>query len=93
MGPPAQMNGRASRFCTSSSASWKGRLDDYQGYHLLNWTKAGLRYWLVSDLNLRDMRELAKLIQGIDVPRGTMPIAMCRGAEAQLCYCVLSGCT
>ncbi len=68
MGPSAQMSGRASRFCTRSSASWKGRLDGYQGYRLLNWTQAGRTYWVVSDLNMGDVRELAKLIQGIDAP-------------------------
>ncbi len=35
-----------------------------QGYQLLHWTKAGLAYWVVSDLNLADMQDFSALIQG-----------------------------
>ena len=34
-----------------------------QGYHLLHWTRGGLAYWAVSDLNPTDMQSLAHLIQ------------------------------
>jgi len=34
-----------------------------QGYHLLHWTRAGLTYWVISDLNERDLQEFSGLIQ------------------------------
>lgn len=33
------------------------------GYQMEDWRKAGMRFWLVSDLNGVEMRELAKLMQ------------------------------
>lgn len=35
-----------------------------QGYHLLRWSRAGLRYWAVSDLNPAELRTLADLLRG-----------------------------
>ena len=35
-----------------------------QGYHLLSWSQAGLAYWAVSDLNVRELMVLAELIRG-----------------------------
>ncbi len=34
-----------------------------QGYNLLYWTRAGMAYWVVSDLNQSELREFAKLLQ------------------------------
>jgi len=34
-----------------------------QGYHLLNWSDAGLEYWAVSDLNERELAGLVELIR------------------------------
>ncbi len=34
-----------------------------QGYHLIRWRKAGMAYWLISDLNEKELRELAGLLQ------------------------------
>jgi anti-sigma factor RsiW len=34
-----------------------------QGYHLFHWTKAGMAYWAVSDLNQAELQEFAHLIQ------------------------------
>jgi len=34
-----------------------------QGYHLLHWTRGGMSYWAVSDLNLPELRELAHDLQ------------------------------
>jgi anti-sigma factor RsiW len=33
------------------------------GYHLVAWTKDGMRYWAVSDLNLRELKQFARLYQ------------------------------
>ena len=33
------------------------------GYHLIRWRKAGMAYWLISDLNEKELRELAGLLQ------------------------------
>ena len=34
-----------------------------QGYHLLHWTKSGMAYWAVSDLNYGELQEFVQLIQ------------------------------
>jgi anti-sigma factor RsiW len=34
-----------------------------QGYNLIHWTKAGMTYWLVSELNLTELNECARLLQ------------------------------
>jgi anti-sigma factor RsiW len=34
-----------------------------QGYHLLHWTRAGLTYWVISDMNETDLQEFSGLIQ------------------------------
>jgi anti-sigma factor (TIGR02949 family) len=34
-----------------------------QGYYLFHWTKAGLTYWVISDLNERELQEFVQLIQ------------------------------
>jgi anti-sigma factor RsiW len=34
-----------------------------QGYHVLSWVRAGMRYWAVSDLNLGELATFARLIQ------------------------------
>jgi len=34
-----------------------------QGYNLIHWTKSGMTYWLVSELNLTELRECARLLQ------------------------------
>ncbi len=35
----------------------------FQGYHLLRWTRSGLTFWAVSDVNEADLESLARLIQ------------------------------
>ena len=37
-----------------------------QGYHMLHWTRAGMTYWAVSDLNGDELREFARLDQQMD---------------------------
>ena len=34
-----------------------------QGYHVISWTRAGMTYWAVSDLNLSEFQEFVHLIQ------------------------------
>jgi len=36
---------------------------ELQGYHLLHWTKAGMTYWAVSDLNISELRQLVDLVR------------------------------
>ena len=42
-----------------------------QGYHLVHWTKSGLEFWAVSDLNAAELQQFAKLVQ----TAGTEPSA------------------
>jgi anti-sigma factor RsiW len=41
-----------------------------QGYHLLHWTTADYSYWVVSDLGLAELRDLAGLLQRADSAAG-----------------------
>jgi len=34
-----------------------------QGYHLIHWSKAGMNYWIVSDLDPRELNELAQRLR------------------------------
>jgi anti-sigma factor RsiW len=34
-----------------------------QGYNLIHWTDSGMTYWLVSELNLTELRECARLLK------------------------------
>jgi anti-sigma factor RsiW len=34
-----------------------------QGYNLIHWTKGGMTYWLVSELNLTELKECARLLK------------------------------
>jgi anti-sigma factor (TIGR02949 family) len=34
-----------------------------QGYHLIHWTKAGMTYWAVSDLDLNELQQFVQLVQ------------------------------
>ncbi len=33
-----------------------------QGYQLIHWTQAGMRYWLISDMNAQDLGEFKRLL-------------------------------
>jgi anti-sigma factor RsiW len=39
------------------------RQTELQGYHLFHWTKAGMTYWAVSDLNTTELRQLIDLVR------------------------------
>jgi anti-sigma factor RsiW len=50
--------------CPSSQAtSTTERIISRRGYNLVHWTKGGMDYWAVSDVNANDLRELAHLVQ------------------------------
>ncbi len=34
-----------------------------RGYHLIHWTKSGMTYWVVSDLNNQELQQFAQLVQ------------------------------
>ena len=34
-----------------------------QGYNIIHWTKSGMTYWLVSELNLTELNQCARLLQ------------------------------
>jgi anti-sigma factor RsiW len=34
-----------------------------QGYNLIHWTKSGMTYWAVSDLNNRELQEFVQAVQ------------------------------
>ena len=38
---------------------------ELQGYHLLYWTKAGMTYWAISDLNTAELRQLVDLVRAL----------------------------
>ena len=40
-----------------------GRVDARQGYHLRHWRRAGMNWWVVSDLNETELAEFAGLLQ------------------------------
>lgn len=35
-----------------------------QGYNILHWTKSGMTYWVVSDLNLQELKDFAEILRG-----------------------------
>lgn len=39
------------------------RMGSSRGYNLVHWSRAGLEYWLVSDLNSTELRQFADLLQ------------------------------
>jgi anti-sigma factor RsiW len=40
------------------------RQEDAQGYQILHWNGAAMTYWVVSDLNSAELRELARALRG-----------------------------
>ena len=35
----------------------------HRGYNLIHWTKGGMTYWAVSDLNQRDLQQFVQIVQ------------------------------
>ena len=52
-------------FVWPSNDTGGGQQDELtrQGYNLIHWTKSGMTYWLVSELNLTELRECARLLR------------------------------
>ena len=52
-------------FIWSSTQNLGGEMDTttLQGYHLIHWTRAGMTYWAVSDLNLNELQKFVQLVQ------------------------------
>jgi anti-sigma factor RsiW len=46
----------------TSSDAVQGTIER-QGYHLVHWTQAGMNYWAVSDLDVRELQDFARLVQ------------------------------
>ncbi len=38
----------------------------HRGYHVFHWTRSGMTYWAVSDVNSSDLEEFVQLVQGRD---------------------------
>jgi mycothiol system anti-sigma-R factor len=54
---------------SDDGADSEARLSTHQGYNLIHWTKSGMTYWAVSDLNGVELQELVRLIQEQTPPR------------------------
>jgi len=39
------------------------RAEDENGFHLLHWRNGGMNYWMISDVDASDLRELAALLR------------------------------
>lgn len=46
------------------------RTESRQGYHLVNWTGGGMAYWVISDLNARELMELVGALRGQEQKTG-----------------------
>jgi mycothiol system anti-sigma-R factor len=54
---------------SEESADSEAKLTTRQGYNLIHWTRGGMTYWAVSDLNGVELQELVRLIQEQTPPR------------------------
>ncbi len=48
----------------SSGAATRPRLHMQQGYQVFDWSKDGMQYWLISDLNASELQMLAERLRG-----------------------------
>ncbi|HME07365.1 MAG TPA: hypothetical protein VKG25_09955, partial [Bryobacteraceae bacterium] len=48
-------------FTWPSSGSEGGSQFTRNGYHMIQWTQAGMTYWAVSDLNEAELRQFVEL--------------------------------
>jgi len=44
------------------------RIISQRGYHVLSWNRAGLGYWAISDLNLKDIKKFVALFRATNTP-------------------------
>ncbi len=47
----------------TGDASGGNKMAVRQGYNLIHWTRAGMTYWAVSDLNISELQEFAQALQ------------------------------
>ena len=47
----------------SASGDLRPAAEVRQGYNLIHWTRSGMTFWAVSDLNLSELQQLAELLQ------------------------------
>jgi anti-sigma factor RsiW len=47
----------------SAAGDTKAAAEVRQGYNLIHWTKSGMTYWAISDLNLSELQQLAEQLQ------------------------------
>ena len=47
----------------TSSPAMNGKASEQQGYNVIRWSKAGMTYWAVSDLNLAELQQFVQLLQ------------------------------
>ena len=50
-------------FPASAGAESANRMSVRQGYNLIHWSKSGMEFWAVSDVNLSELQEFAQGIQ------------------------------
>ena len=48
---------------SSGASDVSGRALVRQGYNLIHWTKSGMNYWAISDLNLAELQQFAQLLE------------------------------
>ena len=47
----------------ATEAPVNGKASEQQGYNVIRWSKAGMTYWAVSDLNLAELQQFVQLLQ------------------------------
>jgi anti-sigma factor RsiW len=48
---------------STGASDASGRALVRQGYNLIHWTKSGMDYWAISDLNLAELQQFVQLLQ------------------------------
>ena len=48
---------------TTEGPVTNGKASERQGYNVIRWSKAGMTYWAVSDLNLAELQQFVQLLQ------------------------------
>jgi anti-sigma factor RsiW len=47
----------------TDAPAMNGKASEHQGYNLIRWSKSGMTYWAVSDLNLAELQQFVQLLQ------------------------------
>jgi anti-sigma factor RsiW len=48
---------------TTGAPAATGKASEQQGYNVIRWSRAGMTYWAVSDLNLAELQQFVQLLQ------------------------------